>query len=305
MLSFILVLAIVLIVWGAISLGKLAFKKLSSEDEPQNNQGDLIPDENSEENNNKGDDEEGQGEIIINPEENFQNEERAEIPKQDIDEKAEELGSKEESSKDASQLKTKPLSELKKDLGEWFLILANPDTPLPKDFITYTKEIVPGKQIDNRIIEPARRMLDDAKKDGIDLLICSAYRSVERQQELFDNSISVYMSQGYSREDAVKFTKYYYSIPGQSEHHTGLAMDIVTPTHQVLDDAYAETDAAKWLYDNAYKYGFILRYPKDKEDITKISFEPWHYRYVGVDHAKYIFKHKICFEEYLKLLRNA
>lgn len=312
--SFIAVLIVVLAVWGVVALGKgIKHKLFPSNEDNKTVQTDVNKDKDkpSQGDDKKKDDDSSKDgkdheKLVINPEDSKEKKERKKS-----DEKSSEKDEKDKTDEEASSdkkaddLKVKPLSELKKDLGEWNLILANPDTPLPKDFVSYTKEIVPGREIDNRIIEPAKKMLDAAKADGIDLLICSAYRSIARQQDLFDNSINGYKAQGYSQEDAVKFTKHYYSIPGQSEHHTGLAMDIVTPSHQVLDAAYEETDAAKWLYNNAYKYGFILRYPKDKEAITKISYEPWHYRYVGVDHAAYIFEHKICFEEYLDKLKNA
>ncbi|MEG1448546.1 MAG: M15 family metallopeptidase [Oscillospiraceae bacterium] len=186
--------------------------------------------------------------------------------------------------------------------GDWNLILANPDTPLPSDFKVETAIVQGAREVDTRIVDVATKMISDAKNQGIDLLVCSGFRSVEKQQNLFDNSISGYIAQGYSKEDAVRFTKAYYAVPGTSEHHTGLAMDIVTPTYQTLDDEYAQTDAAKWLLDNAYKYGFILRYPKDKEDITKIAFEPWHYRYVGEEHAKIIKEQNLCLEEYIKTI---
>lgn len=186
---------------------------------------------------------------------------------------------------------------------DWNLILANPDTAVADDFKVETAVVQGTKEIDKRIVDIAKKMLDDAKKDGIDLLVCSGYRSVEKQQSLFDNSINGYVAQGYSKEDAIKYTKAYYAVPGTSEHHTGLAMDMVTPSYQTLDAKYAETDAAKWLLNNADKYGFILRYPKDKEDITKITFEPWHYRYVGEEHAKIMKEKNLCFEEYLKTLQ--
>ena len=90
------------------------------------------------------------------------------------------------------------------------------------------------------------------------------------------------------------------AVPGTSEHHTGLALDIVTPTYQVLDDGYATTDAFKWLYENCADYGFILRYPENTTHITGIIYEPWHYRYVGVEVAKYITENNITFEEYIE-----
>ena len=105
---------------------------------------------------------------------------------------------------------------------------------------------------------------------------------------------------GYSDTQAYNNAKEWVAIPGTSEHHTGLALDIVTPTYQVLDYGFDTTEAFKWLYENCSKYGFILRYPKDKSDITKITYEPWHYRYVGVETAKYIMENNMCLEEYIE-----
>ena len=109
------------------------------------------------------------------------------------------------------------------------------------------------------------------------------------------------IEEGYSKEDARRVAATIVAVPGTSEHHTGLAMDVVTPSYQRLNSGYANTDAAKWLKANAAKYGFILRYPEDKTEITKIIFEPWHYRYVGVEYASFIMSEGICFEEFIEL----
>ena len=150
--------------------------------------------------------------------------------------------------------------------------------------------------------EDYNECIADAKEEGVDLMICSAYRSIERQQELFDAEVAVQMNNGKSKEEAEKITATMIAIPGTSEHHTGLAADIVTPTHQTLDPEFADTDAGKWLQENAAEYGFILRYPEDKQDITEIIYESWHYRYVGVDHAIAIKENGLCLEEYLEIL---
>ena len=91
------------------------------------------------------------------------------------------------------------------------------------------------------------------------------------------------------------------AVPGTSEHETGLAADIVTPSYQRLDAGYAGTKAARWLLENAASYGFVLRYPEDKTEITGIDYEPWHYRYVGVEAAKEIMAQGLCLEEYAAL----
>ena len=183
------------------------------------------------------------------------------------------------------------------------LILANVDNPLPEDFEVGELETVQGNyKLDIRAASYAREMIADAKEDGITLQLCSSYRARSLQQTLFDNKYNYYISNGWNEADAYAKTATIIAIPGTSEHQTGLCMDVVTPSYQVLDAGYAETDAAKWLAANAYKYGFILRYPKDKQEITKIIFEPWHYRFVGIENAKLIKDSGLCLEEYLETL---
>ncbi len=187
------------------------------------------------------------------------------------------------------------------------LVLANVDNPLPDDFEVGELELVQKNsqgtyKLDIRAASYAREMIADAEADGISLFICSSYRARSLQQTLFDNKYNSYIANGWSADEAYAKTATIIAIPGTSEHQTGLCMDIVTPSYRVLDAGYADTDAAKWLAENAYKYGFILRYPKDKQEITKIIFEPWHYRFVGIENAKLIKDSGLCLEEYLETL---
>ena len=187
------------------------------------------------------------------------------------------------------------------DTTLWNLILVNPDNFLPEDH-TFEKEQVQGNYyLDSRAAPYAKQMIADAKEEGIELQICSSIRDVELQTRLFNNKINDLIAEGYSEEDAKIKTATIVAVPGTSEHHTGLALDIVTPSYQRLNAGYENTDAAKWLKENAAEYGFILRYPKDKTDITKIIFEPWHYRYVGREYAEFIMSEGICFEEFIEL----
>lgn len=186
------------------------------------------------------------------------------------------------------------------DLDEWNLLLANPNHPLPDDFEVET-EVVQGEFVmDKRAAPSMKEMIEAAKEDGIDLMICSAYRSIERQKTLFNEMVQDFMAQGMSHEDAVAKTATIIAVPGTSEHHTGLAADIVTPSYQSLDEGFGKTPAGKWLMEHAADYGFILRYPKDKQDVTQIIYESWHYRYVGKEHAKTIKENGLCLEEYLE-----
>lgn len=182
---------------------------------------------------------------------------------------------------------------------DWRLILVNAENPIPDDF-TVEFDSVQGYKVDKRIKEPLENMINAAKSEGIDLLICYGYRTYEQSKALFEKQINYQLSRGLAYEEAVREAAKWVAPPGTSEHHTALAVDIVTPSNQVLDHEFKNTDAACWMKDNAYKYGFILRYPEDKQEITGITFEPWHYRFVGNEAAEYMYQNDICLEEFLK-----
>ena len=190
--------------------------------------------------------------------------------------------------------------EFAQEKQEWYLLLANVDNPLPQDFTVETEVVQNSFEMDARVAQTMRNMIDAAAKDGEDLLVCSAYRSIEKQQTLFDEQVQIYLNQGKSRQEAYDLTASAIAIPGTSEHHTGLAADIVTPTHQTLDPEFADTEAGQWLQEHAWEYGFVLRYPEDKQDVTKIIYESWHYRFVGKTHAKLMKESGLCLEEYLQ-----
>lgn len=205
-----------------------------------------------------------------------------------------------------SQSEPEPQSQSEPEPTEtdsWSLILANSTSPLPQGFAPPELEtVMDGYQADKRIVEDAHRMFNQAKEDGISLLVCSAYRPEEKQRQLFEDKKEQHIAAGKTEDEAIAATAAAIAYPGTSEHQTGLALDIVTPSYQGLDEGYAETPAAKWLAENAHNYGFVLRYPKNKEPITQIMFEPWHYRYVGAAHAAVIRQNGYCLEEYLYVL---
>ncbi|HCS73594.1 MAG TPA: D-Ala-D-Ala carboxypeptidase VanY [Clostridiales bacterium] len=188
---------------------------------------------------------------------------------------------------------------------DWRLRLVNSGHSLPADYPVQLEKVQGSHQVDERIAGHVTSMIQAAGDDGVDLLICSSYRSVGRQQELFDEEIDKYMTAGKSNDEAVAEAAMGVAVPGHSEHSTGLALDIVTPKYQMLDSGFEETDAFKWLDKNAHKYGFILRYPKGKTPITKIKYEPWHYRYVGQEHAPIIKEKNLTLEEYLEYLKDS
>lgn len=185
---------------------------------------------------------------------------------------------------------------------EWALLLVNADHPIEREFCPELEVIQPGEpyQADARIVDDLRAMMETARQDGVDLLICSAYRSYDQQAYNLQRSKEGYLQAGYSPKQAAVIAGRYIAPAGGSEHQTGLAVDIVTPSYQILDDGYANTAAAQWLLENAADYGFILRYPRDKAEITGIWFEPWHYRYVGREAAGTIMERGLCLEEYLE-----
>ena len=175
----------------------------------------------------------------------------------------------------------------------WKLILVNSDHPLPEGYTVTLKELRNGHQVDERIYPELQQMFDDARAVGIYPFINESFRTAERQQQLMDQYIASYESSGMSHEDAVAKALTYVAVPGTSEHQLGLALDIIA---EFDSDS---TATWQWLAENSWRYGFILRYPADKEEITGISYEPWHFRYVGVEAAKEITEQGLCLEEYL------
>lgn len=187
---------------------------------------------------------------------------------------------------------------------DWNLTLVNETNPLPDDFTVETETLKNGMAFDKRAISALRQMVEEGNQQGLQLIVCSAYRSVARQKEIFQQEIDESMAQGRTYEEAYEVAKSAVAIPGTSEHNLGLAADICALDHQILDEAFAQTEEGTWLYNNAEKYGFILRYPKDKQEITGIIFEPWHYRYVGVEDAKEMNRLGMCLEEYVEYLKR-
>ena len=145
-------------------------------------------------------------------------------------------------------------------------------------------------------------MMDDCRAAGNSPLICSSYRSQEKQESLYQNKVDRLRAQGYSPEKAKAEAAKSVALPGTSEHQLGLAVDIVDVNNQNLDKSQENTAVQKWLMEHSWEYGFILRYPGDKSETTGIIYEPWHYRYVGKEAAGEIHEQGICLEEYLEAL---
>ena len=182
---------------------------------------------------------------------------------------------------------------------DWMLTLVNADNPLTNDYSPKLKSLTSGHKFDERAIDQLNAMLSAMRAQGLSPVVCSAYRTVEYQRTLFNNQVERQMTKGLSREQAEIEARKSVAYPGTSEHNLGLAADIVSISYQLLDDAQADTPEMKWLFEHCHEYGFILRYPKDKTDITGIIYEPWHFRYVGTETATEIMESGLCLEEYL------
>lgn len=186
------------------------------------------------------------------------------------------------------------------DNEKWNLLLVNQKYILPEDYTVQTAEIKGGGQsLDYRVVPHYNKMVAAAQADGISLIPVSGYRTLARQKNNFNRKIDYYSSLGYSKAEATRLAAKIVLMPGTSEHNAGLAMDFGTNGNYTLDENFANTDAFRWLSENAADYGFILRYEEDTQDITMVTYEPWHWRYVGVDVAKEIKAQGVTLEEYL------
>lgn len=157
-----------------------------------------------------------------------------------------------------------------------------------------------GVEVDSSIADHLREMLAAGEKKGLSFWIASAYRSTQRQRELLDEDIEALIHKGYSYSEAYEEVVRETMPVECGEHATGLAVDIVAKDYQILDEKQGRTDEILWLQQNCSRYGFILRYPEGKEDITKVSYESWHFRYVGVEAAEEIMSQGLTLEEYME-----
>ena len=177
---------------------------------------------------------------------------------------------------------------------EWNLIVVNRWNEIPEDYSVTLTELSNGQKVDSRIYPYLQEMFDAMRADGIYPIVREGYRTAEEQQEILDERIQRYRNEGYSRSRAERLAKEWVALPGTSEHQLGIAVDInADKTRSANEDVY------QWLADHAYQYGFILRYPQGKGDITGAEYEPWHYRYVGTEAALEIYQSQICLEEYM------
>ena len=216
-----------------------------------------------------------------------------------------EVTGKEESQSDNSKLQQqrdccKKLYENQQDL----LVLVNKDTALVSDYQQ------PLKLLKNKRVKVAQVMYEDLKAmltdagnaGGYSYQLVSGYRPASYQQSLVDRDVNSYMAAGKTRAEALELTYQQVMPAGHSEHETGLALDITARGNDKLDESQAAEKEIQWLHENCWKYGFILRYPKDKEAVTGISYEPWHFRYVGREAAEYLYENRLTLEEFWELI---
>ncbi len=185
------------------------------------------------------------------------------------------------------------------DLG-WELTLVNFNNKIPDGYEITLKNIDASRQFDSRAIGYLNSMVSDARKAGAtNLWSQSTYRSVETQKSIYNNKVNQFLKQGKSEEEAKRLTEQTINKPGYSEHNLGLAVDF-----NYVNYDFENTKAFSWLVENAENYGFILRYKKEKESITNVKYEPWHWRYVGVENAKEMNRLNMCLEEYVEFLKG-
>ena len=200
------------------------------------------------------------------------------------------------------EIETEILEEVTETAETDLLILVNKKHKLPDDYKVELKTMYDKvNRAAKEAYGPLNDMLAAGRAEGLVFEICSSYRDVKVQERLFQEDVDVLMYRGYTYEEAYAEVAKETMPPGHSEHSTGLAFDIVSMGYQMLNEKQHYTAETQWLHEHCAEYGFILRYPKGKEEITEINYESWHYRYVGVEAATYIMEQGITLEEYLEL----
>ena len=188
------------------------------------------------------------------------------------------------------------------------MILVNRTHKMPEDYPVETKECgsatAINKTLQTEAAEAFLSMQAAAAKDGVDVRMQSGYRSVSYQKKLYDNKTQYYRDKGLSEAAAREKAAVIVNPPGCSEHNCGLAADLNSPEHTTLDTGFADTAAFRWLCENAEQYGFILRYPKEAESVTGITYEPWHWRYVGPENAALLNRSGLCLEDAVAVLQR-
>ena len=286
------VLAVVLIILGITKLSQAIFTTNSS-DESQPDTSSVVSQKEANQPVNK---EENKGDEIGSHEESDQS-------KTDSSSKDQNSSQNSSPSSDNSEKKEDYITYTKSgvaELDEWYLLLVNPVSTIDSDWIADMTYLDSEYRLDSRIIEPYKDMVEAARKDGVTIYPISCYRSYARQQELYKNRVERAKREypSFTQQQAEDYAATHVARPGTSEHQTGLAIDFNS-----VETDFGSTKAGKWLKENAEDYGFILRYEEDKQDKTGVTWEPWHYRFVGVKHAKRMNQLGMCLEEYVDYIK--
>ena len=199
-------------------------------------------------------------------------------------------------------------SEAKAMLADPLMVLVNHTNKMPDNYTFDTKECGSSTSVNKTLQTVAcdafLAMQKAAKADGVTVWMQSGYRSVSYQTKLYERKTQYYRDKGFDEATAREKAAAIVNPPGYSEHNCGLAADLNSPEHTGLDEGFEKTAAFRWLCEHAADYGFILRYPKGAEDKTEITYEPWHWRYVGPENAAKITASGLCFEEYIAALQR-
>lgn len=186
------------------------------------------------------------------------------------------------------------------------MVLVNHTNKMPEDYTFTTRECgsatAVNKTLQTEAADAFLAMQAAAAREGVTIWMQSGYRSVKYQTGLYERKTKYYTDQGYDLATAKEKAAAVVNPPGYSEHNCGLAADLNSPEHTGLDEGFENTTAFRWLCEHAADYGFILRYPKGAEAQTEITYEPWHWRYVGVENARKISASGLCFEDYIAQL---
>lgn len=194
--------------------------------------------------------------------------------------------------------------EILVDQNSWELLLVNDTHPLSPKYKPELVEVQPGQSVDARIVSDLKDMMAAAESDGYELHIYSAFRDLKKQQSLFNDCLKRLQEEGMDYQQSFYESKARIALPGNSEHQTGLAVDIASKAYSYLDEDRGKQKETVWLAENCSRFGFVLRYPRDKENITGIRYEPEHLRYVGKTVAKFLADNDLVLEEFYDLLKK-
>lgn len=188
---------------------------------------------------------------------------------------------------------------------DWRLLMSNRNnvisdyepevTRIPEEYCQDSQNY----RIDSRVYDDLMAMIAAASEDGVKLTVVSSYRPYSSQERLYNNKVNYYINKGYSRANAERLASTVVAIPGTSDHNLGLAVDF-----NYLEQSDEDKPELVWLRENAEQFGFVMRYPEGKENVTGVIYEPWHYRYVGVEHAAAMNEQGLCLEEYVEQLSS-